>query len=150
MTSYVTKYDENTSTSVDIPFSIKKVSAYGGSIMFLTREGRVFALGTNVNCCMGGEGDDITTPKELKISNVIDVATSDNKTLLVTKDNVLYGCGGNDYTALGLQGKGSVIRTLTVVPSRVYNNEKILFVAPAYSFSIVVTEESNMFLLGQK
>ena len=150
MTSYVTRYSDGSASVMDIPYSIKKVTAYSSSVLFLTREGRVFALGQNVSNCLGVEGESIDTPTELPISHVTDVGTSDSKTLLITEDNILYGCGGNDYTALGLQGHGSVIRKLTVVPSRVFNHEKVLLVAPAYSFSIVVTEQSKMYLLGQK
>lgn len=153
-TSYVTRYTKNEEkpTNLDFPCTIKKVSAYDDSALFLTTDGRVFALGVNVNYHLGllTEDELISTPTELPISDIADVSTSDRKTLLLTNNNILYGVGVNDYTALGLEGGGRIISEITQLPFENYNNEKIVATAPAYSFSVVATEKSNLFVFGQK
>lgn len=153
-TSYVTEYSKNEDSvrNLDIPCTIKKVAAYDESAMFLTTDGRVYVFGQNISYQLGlpNESEHIITPKELPITNVADVSTSNRKTLVLTSDNILYGVGVNSYRALSFPSSESKIKELTQIQPLHYNHEKIVATAPAYSFSVVATEQSNLYVFGQK
>jgi hypothetical protein len=74
---------------------------------------------------------------------------SEGKTLVLTSNNILYGVGVNKF-ALGFDNLEPKIKELTQIPPSNYNYEKIVAVAPAFSCSVVATEQSNLYVLGQK
>jgi alpha-tubulin suppressor-like RCC1 family protein len=116
----------------------------------LTTDGRVYAIGRNTCLGLPNEPSYIISPTELPITNVADVSTSEGKTLVLTSNNILYGVGVNSNFALGFNILEPKIKELTQIPPSNYNYEKIVAVAPAYSYSVVATEQSNLYVFGQK
>ncbi|MCI8404291.1 MAG: DNRLRE domain-containing protein [Clostridia bacterium] len=69
---------------------------------FLTYDGQVYAMGSNVNGQLG-DGTTITrsTPVLLDIENVADIESNGNSTLFLKKDGTVFACGANTYGQLG-------------------------------------------------
>jgi alpha-tubulin suppressor-like RCC1 family protein len=153
--SYVTKYvvEDNViscSEKLAIPCTVKKVATYSTSILMLTTDSQVFALGTNECSQLGLPYSEQTLhePTLVPIENITDITLKHERSLFLCENNALYGSGENEKFALGLNEEQ--IYTLTKVPSENYQSEKILFVTTAYSFSIIVTDNHNLFVFGNK
>jgi alpha-tubulin suppressor-like RCC1 family protein len=146
-TSFVTRYNNESGTTEDLsfPYPIKKVASHDHTTLFLTNNGDVYGLGINK---LAQIDEDSTTISQVEISNATDIAVM-LKVLILREDNVLLGCGRNANHALGFEHTYNV-ENLTVIPSTVYNNEKILFVGAGRAFSLVITARSNVYLMGQK
>lgn len=143
----------NTSTKQILEFSctIKKVVSHEETTLFLTTNGDVYGMGINEYSQLGLDEVCYDKPIQLDIKDATDIAVR-HKILILRGDNVLFGCGRNRNSALGIQANNfnDIITKLTEIPSTIYDNEKILFVATAHSFCIIVTENSKLFLTGQK
>ncbi len=142
------KREDTTITPLPVFSSIIKVTTYDEGTLFLTQEKQVFVLGKNNRKQLGVKQENVSTPTKLDLENVIDVGTNEGKTLFIVEGNKLYGCGSNGYNALGLDDT-TMDTSIVEIPSTRYENEKLLFVAPAFSFSILITDKS-LFILGQK
>ncbi len=149
------KHDSKTNTStkhvLEFTCTIKKVVSHEETTLFLTTNGDVYGMGVNEYSQLGLPEDHYDHPVQLDVKDAVDIAVR-HKILILRKDNVLFGCGRNRNSALGIQAKdyNDIITKLTEIPSTVYDNEKILFVATAHSFCIIVTENSKLLLTGQK
>ena len=119
--------------------------------MMLTTDGHVFALGTNSNfrLALPDNRTKYLEPTQVPIQNVTTLEMKRGRVLFVCADNSLHGCGDNTKYALGITDK-DYLDAITKLPSKNYQDERILFVTTAYSFSIVITECQNLFLLGNK
>jgi alpha-tubulin suppressor-like RCC1 family protein len=150
--TYLTKYSITNNQvfpeTIDIPCSVKKISTYDDAMLILTTDGNVYALGRNSNNQFGLPGTDYPLPTLLPIQNVFDLDLKRCRSIFICNDNALYGCGDNTKYALGIVGER--VEQITRISSQNYQDEKVLFVTTAYSFSIVVTDNKNLFLFGNK
>lgn len=154
---HITKYEYASSNgpievshidTVHAPCSIQKVISHEDSSLFLTADGNVYALGRNKDYQFGISGDcKILT--RLSVTDVIDIGFR-HRSLILQRGNILQGCGSNTNYALGINTSQSPIRELTELPKHIYRNENILFVASGHSFSVIVTAENNLYMMGQK
>jgi alpha-tubulin suppressor-like RCC1 family protein len=151
---YITKYEYAISNQpievshFDVPCSIQKVISHEDSSLFLTTDGNVYALGRNKEFQFGISGD-CKIPTRLSVTDVLDIGFR-HRLLVLQRGNVLLGCGSNANFALGFVTSQSPIRELTELPKHVYRNENVLFVASGHSFSVIVTAENNLYMMGQK
>ena len=147
-TAFLLVNDELTSLSIYSP--IVKATYQGGSTLFVTQDKQVYVLGNNDLQQLGFLDPIIQTPLLLPIQNVVEIATNEQKTLIVTENNDLFVMGKHAYNALGFKSEDIISQPEPrLVPPDRYANEKILFVAPAFSFSCIVTDRS-LFVMGQK
>jgi hypothetical protein len=147
-TAFLLADDELRSLSMFSP--IIKVTSHAGSTVFVTKYKQVYVLGNNERQQLGFADKQILIPQLIPIQNVVDATINELKTLLVTENNDLFAMGNYSYMALGFKPTDLLGQAEPrLVPPDRYANEKILFVAPAFSFSCVVTDKS-LFVMGQK
>ena len=84
-------------------------------------------------------------PTKIDISNVAKAQVGFDRLLVILKDGSVMGCGASDYHALADVDDAP---TLTPIPTKNYDNERILFVSNLYSASVAMSD-SNLFMFGQ-
>jgi alpha-tubulin suppressor-like RCC1 family protein len=130
---------------------IIKVVSCEQATLFLTNNGTVYSIGSNHN---GQSGlpevtSHVDVPTTVPISNVIDIHCAENQSMFLTNKYDLYSCGSNHHQSLGLKERRNVFEPQLVHPI-LFDNNKIILFAIAYSFSVVITEGKLLYLLGQK
>jgi alpha-tubulin suppressor-like RCC1 family protein len=149
--STITRYGVDLECT-EIPFDrpIKKISGDVASLLILSTDGCVFALGKS-GPYFGIPEQQLfmDEPIQLNIQNATDIYHAEQKSLILTNDNTLYVMGIGSLMNLGFK-ESKHFDTPTAVPKENYEYEKILFVGTAYSFSVIVTSNKNLFLFGQK
>jgi alpha-tubulin suppressor-like RCC1 family protein len=142
-TFFVDNFGEKTNLNI---YNVTKIVSYETSTLFLTN-GSVFGIGKNDKRQLGLPGSNVHEITLLALEDVVDVSMNEGRTLFITKKNQLFGAGSHWYSALG-HLSDTAGDTPMLIPSDRYNNEKLLFGAPAFSFSVIVTDKS-LFVLGQ-
>lgn len=83
--------------------NIKKIVVGGEHVVYLTKEGSVFTVGSNDKYQLGYKSprDQMSTPSILDLSNIVDVAAGYEHTLVLDNKGNVYGFGSNQDGQLG-------------------------------------------------
>jgi len=139
--------------SSDSEMIISKVCAGGQHAIALKSDGSVWAWGSNFYGQLGnGEQTKYNEDYEISINNdatvpikifddAIDISAGDNFTLILTKDNELYGCGSNEYGQLGLDEYINYLEPTFIAAN-------VISIEARRDVSAYITSDNELYLLG--
>lgn len=131
-----------------------KVSAGGEHVLALKRDGSVWAWGSNATGQLGDgtqttynesyemvTNNDTLVPIKI-VENAMDISAGDDFTLILTRDNELYGCGSNVYGQLGLD-------EYINYPELTYIASDVISIEAGRELSAYITSDKELYLLGR-
>ena len=107
------------------PGNIKQIVSNGGGVFVLLYSGELYAIGTNINGCLGLGTSTTTTVTNFTLvgSNVKKISSSSNHAMYLDNNNKLYSTGyniigqlGNNSTSTGLSFTQLSLGSLTGYP----------------------------------
>ena len=113
--------------------NIVKVVAGGEHVLYLTKEGNVYASGSNDKYQLGFVSitTTVSTPSIVNTSNIVDIAAGYDHSLFLDDKGNLYGCGSNGYGQLGLGDKEYIQK-----PTKIASNVLTMRCGDFYTFVI--------------
>jgi len=121
--------------------------------LIIKNDGTLWGWGSNSDYILGDLKDDyvgvmtvITEPKFI-MDNVVSVAASTDRTLVVKTDGSLWGCGKNDKQELGIDnGKGD---TLVEALREVITIDNVAFIAAGKSYTFAIKNDGTLWGFGR-
>jgi alpha-tubulin suppressor-like RCC1 family protein len=119
------------------------VSHYAHFTLLVTKDGRLFGVGDSriKNIPKASLPTLIETP-----GHVASASFGNKRIIAIMQDGTLMGMGDNTSNALGFTS--DYVETMTALPSKNHNYERVEFVTCVYSSSIAITSQS-LFVFGQ-
>ncbi|KAL9647678.1 hypothetical protein ABK040_015167 [Willaertia magna] len=139
--------------------NIKLVSVGANFLMILLEDGSVYSMGTNESGQLSvtlstTDYSTFTSKQVLKVNffnnNPVKLlACGAHYTLFASENNELYGCGSNDYKQLDVTISDNHINTPRKINYQKTENDIISHLACCFSYSIMITNNSEVRLSGQ-
>ena len=123
--------------------NLVKVVVGGEHVLYLTKEGNVYAAGSNDKYQLGfiSITTTVSTPSIVNVSNIVDIAAGYDHSLFLDKNGDLYGCGSNGYGQLGLGDKEYIQN-----PVKIASNVLTMRCGDFYTF--VVYKSGDIYATG--
>ena len=123
--------------------NIVKVVAGGEHVLYLTKEGNVYAAGSNDKYQLGfiSLTTTVSTPSIVNVSNIVDIAAGYDHSLFLDNKGNLYGCGSNGYGQLGLGAKEYIQN-----PTKIASNVLTMRCGDFYTF--VIDKDGYIYATG--
>lgn len=123
--------------------TIVHVSNYSHFTLLVTKDGRLFGMGNS----RLNNLPSTSLPTIIETPGHVSYASFGNKRIIaIMQDGTLMGMGDNTSNALGFNS--AYVETMTALPSKNHNYERVNFVTCVYSSSIAITAQS-LFVFGQ-
>jgi alpha-tubulin suppressor-like RCC1 family protein len=132
--------------TIKLPGELKDIEAGKSHTLALTNNGYVYTWGLNDVGQLGRETTanyDATPGIVDELSDIVDISTTNNHNLALSKSGTVYAWGYN-YT--GQLGDGT--RTNHQTPAEVKGLPKIVAIAAAHKFSLALTENGDVYAWG--
>jgi alpha-tubulin suppressor-like RCC1 family protein len=126
--------------------NIVAVAANGEHSLYVTDDGKLYAMGNNVYGQLGTSDTTIYRDSPVLVpsaSNVIGVAAGKHHSLYVTGDGKLYAMGSNEFGQLGI-GSTANQSTPVLVPSA----SNVIAAAAGYNHSLYLTGDGKLYAMG--
>ena len=139
--------DENRSTPVAVQGleDVISISAGDDHSMALTRDGKVFAWGCNVDGQLGdGTREDRLTPVAVQdLEDVISISAGGFHSMALTRDGKVFAWGYNRYGELG-----DGTRRIRSTPVAALGLEDVISISAGVSHSMALTSDGKVFAWG--
>ena len=132
--------------------NVLQVAAGAGHIVCVTAEGAVFAFGCNSFGQLGfGDTGERNVPTllrgELENKPVMQVAAGAGHTVFVTRDGLVFACGGNDAGQLGVGDTGDNVMVPTLVTGQLQGKTAV-YTAAGDDHTLCITADGSLFSWG--
>jgi alpha-tubulin suppressor-like RCC1 family protein len=119
----------------------------------LSKDGKVYAAGSNYHGQLGLGGDDwrdtFTEVKSLSDKNIVAIAAGAKHSLALTENGEVYAAGLNEASQLGLGGARKRTNRNTFTKAASLTGKTIKAIAAAGNYSLALTKDGEVYATGE-